>query len=128
MTSHPRTLLVTTAALFGITAVITMLYPPGYLGYPYVWSLLALMASTTSALAAARCRRFPVLLSGALAVVASVVRCVAIVVEVAIDPQPAPVRWSFWLAATTWGVLAVLLHALWVHVIIPWSTFRRLAE
>jgi hypothetical protein len=123
--STPRFLLGLVAVWFGITALASWAYPPDYLTLPFAWGALAAVASGTAMAAAISPGRKRVAVAGATSICAAFARAVAIMVQVTWHPPPYPQSVSFWLAAVTWFGVAVLLHALWNHVVLPWAALLR---
>lgn len=127
LVSAPRSILVVCAVLFGVTAVVTASYPPEYLSAPVAWSAVAIVASVTSAWCIWTPGRKRVAVAGTAAIVAALGRSIAIFGEVLFHGagRSDVLAASFWLAAFTWAAMAILLHAVWVHVVLPWAVAVR---
>jgi hypothetical protein len=123
--ASPRVVLIATAVMFAGLAVATVMYPPGYLAIPWLWALLSGVAAVTSVMALRCPGRKRVAVAGATAIVAALSRSLAIAAQVARDPEPFPQWLSFTLASMTWGFVAFLLHALWIHNVLPWAAVQR---
>jgi hypothetical protein len=123
--SSPRAVLAVLCALFTVTAVASWSYPPDYLHLPRLWAALAAVAAVASLMSLSKPGRKRVVVAGAAAIGAAAARSAAIFVQLAVDSPDEPQNWSFILAAGTWAAVAVLVHSLWHHSIIPWAAMQR---
>lgn len=119
----PRLFLLIAAALFGVVAWQTWLYPAAFLTLSDVWALVALVAAGGCAHAALRPSRFIVALAGALVVCAAAGRAAANLLEPIIGPhQEWPARI---VASAMWSLIAVLSFIAWHAFVSPWAVARR---
>lgn len=121
----PRAMLAVLAVLFSLTAAATVAYPPNYVTAPLAWAALAALAGTLCAATAIAPGRKRVTVAGAAAVTAAAVRSAAIGLELALSPPAAPQSWSFAIACLSWATIAVMVHSLWEHVVLPWAALLR---
>ena len=123
--TSPRLVLAAMGAAFAIATATTLQYPPDYFTWPLLWALLSCAASAWCFMAAWWPGRRRVAIAGAASIATAASRSVAITATVILRTPDEPAIWSFWLAATTWLLIAILVHSLWAHVVLPWSAMLR---
>ena len=121
----PRTILVVLTLLFFGTAMATFFYPPEYLAVPHLWATLAAVAAAMCLASFVVPGRRRVSVAGAAAVTAALTRSAAIGVQLMVGDLEGAQAWSFWLACLTWASIALMVRALWEHVVLPWAALMR---
>lgn len=121
----PRQLLAALAVVLATIAAITLVYPPGALGFPWLWSTVTGAAGLTCAAAAIQPRRRVFIsASGAAVVTSSAARGIALVAELARVHHEGPGA-ALWVGACSWWLVALLAYVTWREYVIPWAIGRR---
>lgn len=113
-----------TGLVYLLVGVQTLTYPPDYLAFPHVWSVVFIAAGILSWLTIPIHQMWASVLSGGLLVGAALFRSAAILVELGwqrwlrsfyTEGEPA-LSSSFSIAGMTWMLIGVLLWVGWPHI------------
>lgn len=126
-----RLFLVTVAVCFAMIAWQTYDYPPDYLLASWVWGTVAVVAAACCFLAAVTPVRGFAVMAGAACICHALGRSTAIVLQIVFDHRfgalGAPFS-NYAVAATAWGLIALLAYESWSHFVIPWTAARRIVR
>jgi hypothetical protein len=119
----PRQLLAVLSVALVVIGGQTLRYPPDFLAFSELWSIVTIAAGVTCAAASVRPRRLYVATSGAFVVTSSAARGIALVVELFRDGHTGEAA-GFVVGAITWGMVAILAFVTWREYVLPWSIGR----
>lgn len=124
---HPSIIMVAFGFISLATGLITLLrYGNTYLHFPEVWAGISIASGLLTFFATRWPRKWFIILSGALLVVAYSSRSVAIIESLLNLEQPSSaVEGSFVIASMTWMMMAYVAFVIWRRIVIPWSVLSR---
>lgn len=118
---RPRFILITIGVVFAVISLSTFREPPVYLHWPDVYAGAAAAGAIAVLVCILRPGKLTTSTCGAITIASAGARSAALAVEFILHTNPSVSRYGYLVSTLSWGLIAVLIHAVFLVVIVPWS-------
>lgn len=120
--SHPLMLVAAVSTLTLYAGIISTTYPSNIIHFPRLWGCIGIVAGTMGFISIpCRNHRRVLVAAGALLVMASAGRGIAIAESVFLGEQSAAIQRASFVGMAQWWTLAYLIFVLWWRQVLPWT-------